>query len=217
MERLKSKIIYNNKESNVSVRNVSIKKSLYFFFKRSFDVLLSLVTLILLFIPMVVIGVCICIDSPGSPIFKQYRIGKNRKAFVMYKFRSMYIDAPSEKSTASFIDSEKYITKVGLFIRKTSLDELPQLINILRGDMSFVGFRPVCTTEETITRLRDDNNVFIVKPGLTGLAQINGRDNLSDKQKVALDKEYVENMSLILDFRCILKTVSVVLKQNGVR
>lgn len=207
---------YYGRES--AVENMIVKKRiLYLCVKRIFDVMLSLIGLMLFLIPMLIIIICICIDSPGSPIFKQKRIGKNGEVFVMYKFRSMYIDAPNEKSTASFLDSEKYITKVGLFIRKTSLDELPQLINILLGNMSIVGFRPVCVTEEKLTKLRADNGVFAVKPGLTGLAQINGRDDLTDEEKVILDKEYAENMSVILDLKCIFKTIAVVLTQKGVK
>ena len=193
------------------------KRVLYFASKRAFDFLLALVACIVLFIPMLIVMAIIKIESPGPAIFKQQRMGKDGKSFTIYKLRSMRLNAPSEMATRDFVDSKSYITKFGAFIRRTSIDELPQLLNILNGSMSFVGYRPVCLTELELNRLRKELGVFSMKPGLTGLAQIRGRDNLTVQEKARIDAEYVDKCGFFFDLRCLFETVGVVLTGKGVR
>lgn len=188
----------------------------YRIFKRGFDLFGALVLLVLLAVPMLLIGLIICLDSPGPAIFRQNRVGRNGKAFAVYKFRTMRRDAPSEMATRDFVDADKYITRVGRFLRRFSLDELPQLWNVLIGNMSFVGYRPICVSETELNELRRENGVFAMKPGITGLAQINGRDNISMEEKVALDIRYVQSCSVGMDIRCLVRTVSVVFNGEGV-
>lgn len=189
----------------------------YLFLKRSFDIVLSLVLGIVLMLPMLLIAALIRIDSPGPALFRQERLGKDGKPFVIYKFRTMRMDAPSELSTWEFTDSSRYITKVGGFLRRTSIDELPQLWNILRGEMSFVGYRPVCLTETELNKLRQEYGVFSVKPGLTGLAQVCGRDNIDFREKAGIDAEYVKKRGIKLDAWCLFKTVAVVFNGEGTK
>lgn len=190
----------------------------YRFIKRVFDVAVSLIGGLILLIPMLLIGVMIRIDSPGPVIFKQKRMGKNGQIFTIYKFRTMYEDSPDNLSTNQFDDAHKYVTKVGSVLRRTSIDELPQLINVLRGEMSIVGYRPVCITETELNEKRKQNGVFALRPGITGLAQVSGRDNIVDYHtKVQLDTEYVRNCSLKLDLWCILKTFKVVFSGEGAK
>ena len=198
-------------------RNDKSRKKSYLIVKRILDFICSLVAIIILFVPMLVIMLIIRIESPGPAIFKQQRMGKDGKAFTIYKLRSMRMDAPSDKATREFSDSSNYITKFGSFIRRTSIDELPQLINILNGSMSFVGYRPVCMTELTLNGLRKEKGVFSMKPGLTGLAQISGRDNLTYEKKASVDAEYIDKCSFSFDVWCIYKTVIVVLTGEGAR
>ncbi len=186
-------------------------------FKRIFDVTASLLAGAVLLIPMLLVGLLICMDSPGPAIFRQERMGKDGKTFTIYKFRTMRVDAPDNVPTNQIDLSRGYITKVGAVLRRTSMDELPQLFNVLRGDMSIVGYRPVCLCEEELNALRSRLGVFAVRPGITGLAQVNGRDHLSFREKARLDAEYVRNMSIRLDLWCLLKTVFIVVSGEGVR
>lgn len=188
----------------------------FFFLKRLFDIVFSLLGLILLFVPMLIITVLICLESPGCILFKQARMGQNGKVFQIYKFRTMYTNAPPDMASREFTDMDSYLTPVGKHLRRTSLDELPQLYNILIGEMSFVGFRPVCLTETELNALREEYGVFSTRPGLTGLAQVRGRDNISIEEKAQIDAEYVANRSLKLDLWCLFKTVQVVLSKEGV-
>lgn len=184
------------------------------FVKRLFDIVLSCVALILLIIPFAVIGV-VSLIKQGSPVFlKQKRYGKDGKVFSIYKFRTMKNDAPSMASNDL---DEGYVTRWGRLLRKTSVDELPQFLNILKGDMSFIGPRPLIIQEEKIHKLRQENGVYKVRPGLTGWAQINGRDDVSVEEKVELDKYYVDNLSIGFDLKIILKSISVVLNGSGIR
>ena len=170
--------------SVIEVKCIEVKKKpFYLFMKRGFDIFASLFLGILLLLPMTVISLLIVIDSPGPVIFKQKRIGKNGKAFTIYKFRTMKLEAPPDLATNEFTNSNDYITKTGAFLRRTSLDELPQLVNIFLGTMSCVGYRPVCLTETKLNGLREKYGVFITKPGLTGLAQVSGRDNITFEEK----------------------------------
>lgn len=195
----------------------SQNKVLYNFGKRTFDIVVSFVVGIILLGPMAVVSLMIKMDSEGPAIFKQERVGKYGKTFYIYKFRTMNINAPSAVASRKLIDSEEYITRIGHVLRKTSFDEVPQLLNIFKGDMSFVGYRPVVPTERELNRIRAEYGVLKIKPGLTGLAQVSGRDNLDYKEKAKIDSEYVHNMSFVLDLYCIIKTVKIVITGEGVK
>lgn len=163
-----------------------------------------------------IITVAIKLDSKGPVFFKQKRIGKGKTYFYILKFRSMKIDTPKDVPTHLLENPEQYITRVGKFIRKTSLDELPQIFNILVGHMSIVGPRPALWNQDDLVAQRDKYGANDIMPGLTGWAQINGRDELPIDIKARLDGEYVEKMGLIMDIRCIMGTFSRVLKKDGV-
>ncbi len=183
--------------------------------KRMLDVLFAVAAIALLFVPMVVIAVSVKLDSPGPIIFTQKRVGKGGKEFTIYKFRTMYVDAPNNVAAREIAELSRYVTKTGAFLRRTSLDELPQLWNILRGEMSFVGYRPICPEEKKINELRKRAGVFILYPGMTGLAQINGRDAITAEEKARLDLRYVNECSLKTDVYCVLKTVATVISGKG--
>ena len=155
------------------------------------------------------------IDSGYPVIFKQYRVGKDNKLFYIYKFRTMKVNTRNT-STDDLVEAESVITKSGRILRKTSLDELPQLFNVLTGKMSFVGPRPLIPEEKEIRQIRKEYNVYSVRPGITGLAQVNGRDMLTAKEKALFDKEYVEKQSVSLDIKIMFKTVMVVLKRENI-
>lgn len=204
------------KSENSGISVVEIQNNGYLLFKRIFDIVLSFIAIIILFIPMAIVFVCIKLESPGPAIFKQNRVGYQGKIFVIYKFRSMHITAPPECPTNDLKNSKEYITKFGNFLRKTSIDELPQLYNILKGDMSFVGFRPVCVTEKKLNALRHEYGVFATKPGLTGIAQVCGRDRVPAEEKVKMDCEYIKTISFSTDLKCLLKTVGTVITGDGI-
>lgn len=191
-------------------------KKIYFTVKRLLDVLLALIALIVLFIPGLIIAICIKIDSKGPIFFKQKRIGKNKTCFTIYKFRTMSVETPKEIPTDMLENAEVYITPLGKWLRKTSIDELPQIINILKGDMSIIGPRPVLCNQENLISKRDEYSANEIRPGLTGLAQINGRDELEDSIKAQLDGEYRKHCSPILDAKIFLKTIVKVIKQENV-
>ena len=184
--------------------------------KRLMDIILSLSSIILLIPLFIIIGILIKRDSKGPVIFKQERYGKNKEPFYIYKFRTMRLDAPNDVSTEELKDSKNYITKIGGFLRRTSLDELPQLFNILLGQMTVVGPRPVVLKEKNLIALRDIYGANNIKPGITGWAQINGRDLLSVEEKAKLDGYYVENMGFKMDIKCFFKTIQYVLKCEGI-
>ena len=208
--------IYEN-AITIDLSNVANKASaLYSISKRTMDIVSSLVGLILLSPLFLLVAILIKLDSKGPIIFKQIRIGKNSKPFYIYKFRSMKIDAPN-LSTEEFINASDFTTKVGKFIRKTSIDELPQLVNILKGDMSIVGPRPVIEREVRLLEIRKECNVDSILPGITGLAQINGRDNIDDYEKVKYDFEYLSKRNLALDIKIIINTVLKVAKSEGIK
>lgn len=192
--------------------------SAYLFTKRCFDVMVSLVAGLILLIPMLVIAALVRIDSPGPALFKQERLGKNEKPFIMYKFRSMYLDA--EASGPQWADKDDpRCTRLGRILRVCRLDELPQLWNILIGDMSFVGPRPerACFYDEFETYIPGFRARLQVKPGLTGLAQVNGGYDLKPEEKLVYDMEYIRSCSMQMDLACILKTVSLVFTHEGAR
>lgn len=184
--------------------------------KRLLDFGLSTIGIIVLAIPMGVIALFIKITDPGPVLFKQKRIGINKTHFNLYKFRSMKMSTPKDCPTHLLENPEQYITSIGKILRKSSLDELPQLFNIWTGKMSVIGPRPALWNQFDLIEERDRYGANDVKPGLTGWAQINGRDELEIDVKAKLDGEYVEKMSFIFDCKCFLGTITSVLKSDGV-
>lgn len=185
--------------------------------KRIIDFSLSLAIIIGLSIVFLLLCIVIKLDSPGPILFKQRRIGKDKKEFNILKFRTMKIDAPNDMPTHLLDKPDAYITRVGKFLRKTSLDELPQLINIVKGEMSIIGPRPALWNQYDLIAERDKYRANDVLPGLTGLAQISGRDELPIEVKAKIDGEYVEKKSPVLDSEIFVKTVFSVLKSDGVK
>lgn len=184
--------------------------------KRAIDIFLSLIGLIVLSPVYLLLAIAIKIDSKGPALFKQKRVGKGKAYFNILKFRTMYIYTPKDKPTHLLENSEQYITKMGKFLRKTSLDELPQIWNILVGQMSIVGPRPALWNQYDLIAERDKYGANDMLPGLTGWAQINGRDELPIEVKAKLDGEYVERMRFELDVKCFFETITSVLKRDGV-
>lgn len=186
------------------------------FFKRLIDFFLSFTGICILLLPMLILAIIIKIDSRGPVFFKQKRVGKNKKHFGILKFRTMRIDTPHDAPTHELSDPKKWITRVGGFLRKTSLDELPQLFNILVGHMSIIGPRPALWNQYDLIEERDKYGANDVRPGLTGWAQINGRDELEIDVKAKLDGEYIEKMGFFFDIKCFFGTIFSVLKSDGV-
>ena len=186
------------------------------FFKRVIDFFVSLIGFIVLLLPMLIIAIAIKCDSKGPVLFKQKRVGKDKKLFNILKFRTMRIDTPRDAPTHELSDPKKWITKVGGFLRKTSLDELPQIINIILGQMSIIGPRPALWNQDDLIAERDKYGANDIKPGLTGWAQINGRDELEIPVKAKLDGEYVQKLSFGFDCKCFFGTILSVLKHDGV-
>jgi O-antigen biosynthesis protein WbqP len=184
--------------------------------KRLIDVVLSLAGLVFASWLYLFIIIAIKIDDHGPVFFIQTRIGINKKEFKLVKFRSMKITAPHDKATCELENPEQHITRVGRFLRKTSLDEIPQLWNILKGDMSIIGPRPVIGNEIELLNEREKYGVYSVKPGLSGWAQVNGRDLLGVEDKARLDGEYVDKMSFVFDCRCFFVTAVVALRRINV-
>jgi len=189
---------------------------MYTYIKRLCDIILSILGLIILSPLLLIVAMAIKIESPGPILFYQDRIGLNKKKFKIYKFRTMYTDAPKNLPTFELENVDQHITRVGQIIRKRSIDELPQLINIIKGDMSIIGPRPVVLTEIELIRERDKYDVFSVLPGLTGWAQINGRDAVTVNLKAKLDGEYVEKLNIINDAKIFFGTIAYVLKMEGI-
>ena len=190
---------------------------MYTHLKRILDFLLASLALVVFSPLLLVLAAVIRATSPGPVFFRQRRVGLGKSHFMIYKFRTMRIDAPKDQPTHLFKDPAAYITPVGRFLRRSSLDELPQLLNILRGEMSIVGPRPALWNQYDLIEAREAVGANGVLPGLTGWAQINGRDELPIDVKARLDGEYVKNMSFLFDLRCILGTVLAVVRRDGVR
>lgn len=188
----------------------------YLKLKRLMDIVLSLIGLILLSPLFLILIIAIKCDSHGPIIFKQKRVGIHKTHFYILKFRTMCIDTPKDIPTHLLQNPDRCITKVGQFLRKTSLDELPQIINILKGEMSMIGPRPALWNQYDLIAERDKYGANDVPVGLTGLAQISGRDGLSIEDKAKLDGDYAKNMNLCLDVRCFFGTIVCVCKKDGI-
>lgn len=186
------------------------------FLKRVIDFVLSTLGIVVLAIPMGIIALIIKITDPGPVFFKQKRVGKGKTHFNLYKFRSMKMDTPKDCPTHLLENPDQYITAIGKFLRKSSLDELPQLFNIWTGKMSVIGPRPALWNQYDLIEERDKYHANDIRPGLTGWAQINGRDELEIPVKAKLDGEYVEKLSFLFDCKCFFGTILSVLKSDGV-
>ena len=188
----------------------------YIIIKNVLDFILSLLALIVLFPFFCIFAIIIKLESKGPVFFKQKRIGKDKKNFYIYKFRTMRTDTPKDMPTHMLKNADSYITKSGKIFRKTSIDELPQIINILKGQMSIIGPRPALWNQEDLIEERDKYNANSIRPGLTGWAQVNGRDELEIPIKAKFDGEYVEKMSFLFDIKIFFKTIIKVFKHDGV-
>ena len=186
------------------------------YIKRALDMILSGIGMVILIIPMLVIAVIIKLDSKGPVLFWQKRVGVHKGTFMMPKFRSMYTETPANMPTHLLQDPDRWITKSGRILRKLSLDELPQVWSIFVGDMSIIGPRPALWNQYDLIAERDKYGANDVRPGLTGWAQINGRDELEIPVKAKLDGEYVEKLSFLFDCRCFFGTILSVVKHDGV-
>lgn len=186
------------------------------FFKRLLDIVLSLCGIIVLSPIFLIVAVAIIIDDPGPIFFTQKRVGKNKKLFKILKFRSMKMSTPHDTPTHMLSNPDQYITKVGNILRKTSLDELPQIFNILAGQMSIIGPRPALWNQYDLIEERDKYGANDITPGLTGWAQINGRDALEIHDKARFDGEYASNVTFVMDWKCFWRTIVKVLKHDGV-
>lgn len=184
--------------------------------KRVIDLVLSVLAAVILSPLFLILFIAIKMDTPGPIFFKQKRVGINKTHFNILKFRTMRIDTPKDTPTHLLGNPDQYITKVGKFLRKTSLDELPQIFNIIKGEMAIIGPRPALWNQYDLIAERDKYKANDVRPGLTGWAQINGRDELPITIKSALDGEYIEKMGFSFDAKCFIGTITSVLKSEGV-
>lgn len=185
-------------------------------FKRLVDIILSGLGLIILSPVYLIVIVAIKTDDPGPVLFTQKRVGKNKKYFKLHKFRSMKMSTPHDVPTHMLDNPDQYITKVGRFMRRTSIDELPQVWDIFVGNMSIIGPRPALWNQDVLVAERDKYNANDVKPGLTGWAQINGRDELEISDKAKLDGDYVKKISFLFDVKCFIGTIFSVVKSDGI-
>lgn len=183
--------------------------------KRIEDVSIALAALVILGLPMLLVAAAIRLTSKGPALFRQKRFGKDKQLFTVYKFRTMSTKAPKNMPTNSFTNADSYITPLGGVLRKLSIDELPQLLNVIKGEMSIVGPRPVIKTERKLIDLRQKYQANSVKPGITGWAQVNGRDDLDDQRKAEMDGEYVQQLSFLTDVKIMIKTIGAVLMMSG--
>lgn len=203
-------------EDVCDLKYVDVTGKIYCKVKRLLDFTIALVGLSVLLIPLLLISLLVYIDDPGKVIFSQYRVGRGGKRFKLYKFRTMKMETPKYMATMDLNDPDRYITRVGHFMRKTSLDEIPQLFNVLKGDMSMVGPRPLISDEYEIHTMRTRFGVYNIRPGVTGLAQINGRDTVSPSEKVHWDVKYLENFSLSQDLGILFGTLPRIFAGDGV-
>lgn len=197
------------------IKSVGVMNRQYLVFKRMIDIILALDTLLIIALPMLIVILIIYIDDPGDVIFTQYRVGMGGRRFKLYKLRTMRRDTPKYMSTSEVDDPNRYITRVGHILRRLSIDELPQLINVLKGDMSIVGPRPLISGEHEIHDLRMKFGVYKIRPGLTGFAQIHGRDMITPADKVRWDVRYMEEFGFWTDVKIVLSTIPKVVGGNG--
>ena len=186
--------------------NLSTRQKVYLPFKRAFDILFSFLAILLLSPLFLIVSIIVLIDTKGFPIFRQRRIGKNDKEFLILKFRTMHKDTPRDVPTHLLEHPERYVTKTGKWLRKMSLDELPQLFNVFVGHMSFIGPRPALWCQEDLIALRDEAGVQRLRPGLSGHAQVHGRDALTIEEKAKLDEEYLHRFNLWFDIKTLFLT-----------
>jgi O-antigen biosynthesis protein WbqP len=208
--------MHETKKAASERHELTIGQKCYLTAKYILDFLIALCALAVLLLPMGILCAAIYLEDKGPVIFTQKRIGKDQKTFTLYKFRTMKMDTPHDTPTHLLADPQQYITKAGRFLRKFSLDELPQLLNILLGHMSLVGPRPALWNQYDLMAEREKYGVHQLRPGLTGWAQINGRDELEIPVKAALDGEYLRNVGLAMDVRCMFGTVGAVVRADGV-
>ena len=197
-----------------SVYKFSTGQRVYLVFKRFCDILISAISIILLSPLMLFISLIIKFTSEGPVVFSQNRVGQYGKLVKIYKFRTMLLSAPKEVATGDLESPNEYITKIGKILRITSLDEILQFFNVLKGDMSIVGPRPIILNEIKIHELRKKENIYLIKPGITGLAQISGRDLLTAEEKVHFDSIYMKKISLRMDLYILFKSFIVVLRRS---
>lgn len=190
---------------------------MYIYMKRLIDIVLSFIAIVILSPFFIAVAVCIKLDDPGPVFFKQKRITIHKKYFYILKFRTMKISTPQDCPTHLLNDPDQYITQIGKFLRKTSLDELPQIFNIFKGEMSIIGPRPALWNQYDLIAERDKYHANDILPGLTGWAQINGRDELPITVKARLDGEYVKKISLYFDVEIFFKTIFSVLRSEGIK
>ena len=219
LEKIQQADSLHKQISEDSVRDlerVNVSSRIYFVVKRVMDFVLSALGLMVLLIPMSIISVVIYLDNPGKVLFSQYRVGRYGKRFKLYKFRTMKAETPKYMATMEIDDPERYITRVGKTLRKYSLDEIPQLINVLKGDMSLVGPRPLISDEYEIHAMRMRFGVYDIRPGVTGLAQINGRDRMSPEEKVHWDVRYLREFGPWMDAKILFATMPKVFDGHDV-
>ena len=186
------------------------------YIKRILDLLLAAVGAVVLSPVLLLAALAIRLDSPGPVMFRQKRVGKHKTYFEILKFRTMRSDSPKDVPTHLMEDPSRWLTRTGRFLRRTSIDELPQIFNILKGDMSIVGPRPALWNQYDLIEERDKYGANDVTPGLTGWAQVNGRDELDIEEKARLDGEYVSHLSFAMDLKCFLRTITAVIRAEGV-
>ena len=208
--------MHETKKAASERHELTIGQKCYLTAKYILDFLIALCALAVLLLPMGILCAAIYLEDKGPVIFTQKRIGKDQKTFTLFKFRTMKMDSPHDTPTHLLADPQQYITTAGRFLRKFSLDELPQLLNILLGHMSLVGPRPALWNQYDLMAEREKYGVHQLRPGLTGWAQINGRDELEIPVKAALDGEYLRNVGLAMDVRCMFGTVGAVVRADGV-
>lgn len=214
---VEKEIIEVKKEIISAPYKLKFSQRVYVAIKSFFDWNIALVLLLGLLPFWIILTIAIRIDTKGTAIFRQRRIGKNRKEFYCCKWRSMSCSAPKYCATKELSESSSYITKVGKFIRKTSIDEFGQLFNVLTGKMSLIGYRPLIANEKEIDVLRNEKGVYQLKPGITGWAQVNGRDLIDDVKKAELDEYYLKNISFWFDIKICFLTIKKILKSEDIQ
>lgn len=195
---------------------VDISGKFYCKVKRLLDIVISLVGLVVLSIPMGIIALAVYLDDRGAVIFSQYRVGLHGKRFKLYKFRTMKCQTPKYLATSEMENPSQYITKLGRLLRRTSLDEIPQLFNVLKGDMSLIGPRPLISDEYEMHMIRTRLGIYNIRPGITGLAQVNGRDLMDANEKIHWDMKYIREFGFKTDLHILMTTIPRVLKKEGV-